>query len=112
MSQVPPPPLFTPHASTQLRPHRGSMVLVFGILGLVLCLPFGIAAWAMASSDLSAMRDGLMDPSGRDTTNAGRILGIISVCLHLVGLLIGLAFFVLVIVLGIGAAAAANGHHP
>ncbi len=58
-----------------MRPHRGSSVLVYGILGIVLCQLLGIAAWRMGTDDLRDMDFGQMDPSGRDLTNAGRILG-------------------------------------
>jgi hypothetical protein len=58
-----------------MRPHRGSSVLVYGILGIVLCQILGIAAWRMGTDDLREMDLGRMDPSGRDLTNAGRILG-------------------------------------
>ncbi len=75
------PGLFTiPGASrsVRMRPHRGSVVLVLGILGLTLCVVFGIVAWVMGNKDLDAMRRGKMDPSGRGLTQAGRICGIIS----------------------------------
>jgi hypothetical protein len=36
------------------------------------------------------MESGRMDPAGRDTTNAGRILGIIGVAMNVIGLLAGL----------------------
>ena len=61
-----------------MKPHRGSMILVFGILGFVLCPFFGIAAWVMGNSDLQEIDNGWMDPTGRDLTNAGRICGMIS----------------------------------
>jgi hypothetical protein len=61
-----------------MRPHRGSSVLVYGILGLVLCQILGIAAWRMGNDDLREMDLGRMDPSGRDLTKAGRILGIVA----------------------------------
>ena len=61
-----------------MRPHRGSIVLVYGILGLVVCQLLGIAAWRMGNDDLREMDFGRMDPSGRDLTKAGRILGIIA----------------------------------
>ena len=61
-----------------MRPHRGSTVLVYGILGLVLCQLLGIAAWRMGNDDLREMDLGQMDPSGRDVTNAGRICGIVA----------------------------------
>lgn len=60
-----------------MKPHRASTILVFGILSLVVCAPLGIAAWIMGNNDLRDMNQGLMDPSGRESTSAGRICGII-----------------------------------
>ncbi len=81
------------------RPHRGGMILTFGILGIcftffTLCCGlsiligggFSIAAWAMGNTDLAAIRRGHMDRSGYGTTQAGMILGIIGT------ILAGLAF--------------------
>ena len=48
-----------------MRPHRGSTVLVYGILGLVACQLLGIAAWRMGTDDLREMDFGQMDPSGQ-----------------------------------------------
>lgn len=61
-----------------LEPHRGTLILTLGILGILL-LPiiFGPIAWRMGSSDLHKMSTGIMDPEGRSVTNAGRICGII-----------------------------------
>ena len=53
-----------------MRPHRGTMILVFGILGLVCCVGFGIAAWIMGSGDEKAMAAGQMDPAGMGSTKA------------------------------------------
>jgi hypothetical protein len=61
-----------------MQPHRGSTVLVYGILGLVVCQFLGIAAWRMGTDDLRQMEFGQMDPSGRDLTNAGRICGMVA----------------------------------
>lgn len=61
-----------------MRPHRGSTVLVYGILGLVVCQLLGVAAWRMGTDDLREMEYGQMDPSGRDMTNAGRICGMVA----------------------------------
>ena len=61
-----------------MRPHRGVVILVFGILGLVLCQLFGIAAWVMGNEDLKEMNAGRMDSSGRDLTKAGRICGMVA----------------------------------
>ena len=76
------------------------------ILGLIGCLPLGIAAWIMANRDLAAMDVGRMDPSGREMTNIGRILGIIATCivvLSVLSALVGLGWFALMAV-GLGAA--------
>jgi hypothetical protein len=59
-------------------PHRGSVILTLGILGLVVCPLLGVAAWQMGNDDLNHMRDGRMDPSGRDLTSAGRVLGMVA----------------------------------
>lgn len=61
-----------------MRPHRGAVILVFGILGLVVCQLFGIAAWSMGTTDLQEMAMGRMDPSGQDMTKAGRICGMVA----------------------------------
>lgn len=58
-------------------PHRGGLILTFGLLGFFCCIFFGIAAWIMGNEDLNAMRAGRMDPSGEGLTRAGMILGII-----------------------------------
>jgi len=81
-----------------LRPHRGAIILAFGILGLVVCQLFGVAAWVMADNDLKEMRRGYMDPSGRDLTNVGRILGMVATALMAIPLLFVILFLVLSIV--------------
>jgi Flp pilus assembly protein protease CpaA len=78
-----------------MKPHRGTLILIFGILGLVICGFFGIAAWAMGSGDLKLMDAGQMDPSGRSNTNAGRICGMIATILMIVGFVVGIALFAL-----------------
>jgi hypothetical protein len=95
------------------RPHRGGMVLAFGIVGLIClpltflgcCLPFGlllvpfsVSAWVVGAGDLRAMRDGQMDPNGQGMTQAGMILGVIGTGLAGLGLLFSLGVIVLSIV--------------
>jgi hypothetical protein len=89
-----------PQYSTQqtLRPHRGGLILALGILGLVCCFICGIIAWVMGSNDLKEMAAGRMDPSGQGMTQAGKICGMISVILQIVGLVIWLLFMSLGIV--------------
>ena len=67
------PPVAGPPAG--LRPHRGGAVLALGILGLLTCFVLGIIAWVMGKNDLREMDAARMDPSGRGTTQAGKILG-------------------------------------
>jgi len=64
-----------------MKPHRGAVILAFGILGFVVCQLFGVAAWVMADKDLREMDLGYMDPSGRDMTMVGRILGMVGTAL-------------------------------
>ncbi|MGH9927881.1 MAG: DUF4190 domain-containing protein [Pyrinomonadaceae bacterium] len=71
-----------------MRPHRGVIILVFGILGFVVCPFFGIAAWVMGNSDLEEINAGRMDPTGRDLTKAGRVCGMIGTALLILQVLV------------------------
>ena len=71
-------------------PHRGNTILVLGILGLIVCGPLGIAAWVMGKGDLAKIDAGLMDPTGRGTTQAGMVLGIIGTVLIIVQVGLGI----------------------
>ena len=93
MTQMPPPT--QPGPVQNLRPHRGVMILVFGIIGLIFCVIFGIVAWIMGNGDLQAMREGRMDPTGEGLTKAGKICGIISVVLNIAFIAIYIVFFVI-----------------
>jgi len=88
-----------------MKPHRGILILVLGILGLLLCPIFGPIAWLMGKGDLAEMDAGQMDPEGRGLTQAGWICGIIGT----VFMIIGILGFVAVTVLGVGAAAVDSG---
>jgi hypothetical protein len=77
----------------RLEPHRGSTVLVLGILGLVVCGILGIIAWVMGSADLAKMREGTMDPEGEGMTRAGQICGIVSTLLIILGIVFGIIIF-------------------
>ena len=83
-----------------MAPHRGVLILILGIVGLVVCAPAGIAAWIMGKQDLAKMDAGQMDPEGRQMTNIGKILGIIA----MVFMVIIIVFVILGFVAG-GAAA-------
>ena len=82
------------------QPHRGTLVLVLGILGLVCCPLTGPVAWSMANGDLKQMDAGTMDASGRSNTNAGKICGIIGTVLFALGILLGVGLFLLGLLAG------------
>lgn len=88
-----------------MKPHRGTLILILGILGLVICGPLGIAAWVMGSGDLKEIDAGTMDPAGRGTTQAGKICGIIGTILMIIGVIVGILIVGLV---GFGAAHSAR----
>ncbi len=83
-----------PSLQQPLKPHRGGVVLALGILGIVVCFICGIIAWVMGNNDLREMAAGTMDPAGRGLTQAGKICGMISVILAIVGL------FIWIVILG------------
>jgi len=104
----------------RLAPHRGSMILAFGIIslvgGLALGVPviFGLVAWIMGNTDLNEMREGRMDPEGEGMTQAGRIMGMIATILAIVGTVLFCGLFGCAILLPIFAvgAGAANQRPP
>ena len=103
MTQMPPPT--QPGPVQNVRPHRGVMILVFGIIGIVFCVIFGIVAWVMGNGDLRAMREGRMDPTGEGLTKAGKICGIVGVVLNLIVIAFYIVFFVILAAAVAGGAA-------
>ncbi len=79
-----------------LAPHRGVVILILGILGIVCCVICGIIAWVMGKNDLREMAAGRMDPSGEGLTKAGKICGMIGVIWNIVAL-VG---WLLIVILG------------
>jgi uncharacterized membrane protein YidH (DUF202 family) len=94
-TQSPPVTPAQPVTQQPLQPHRGVVVLVLGILGIVVCFICGIIAWVMGNNDLREMEAGRMDPSGQGLTKAGKICGMISCILVIIGFVIWLLIFVL-----------------
>ncbi len=87
------PPAATAEAQAPLQsvaPHRGVLILVLGILGIVCCFICGIIAWVMGNNDLREIDACRMDPSGRGLTQAGKICGMVGVILAIVGIVIQL----------------------
>jgi hypothetical protein len=84
------------------RPHRGGLILTFGILSLVfftclIGLVFGILAWVMGNSDLRGMADGEVDPEGKQLTQVGKILGIVGLVLSILYLIFWVAYFIFIV---------------
>ncbi len=76
-----------------MKPHRGTLILVLGILSLLVCSPLGIVAWILGGNDLKEMDAGTMDPAGRGTTQAGKICGIIGTILLILSAILVAIFF-------------------
>jgi hypothetical protein len=79
-------------------PHRGTLLLVLGIVSIVACPIIGPFAWVMANGDLKRMEAGDMDPEGKSNTTVGKILGIVGTVLLVLQIL---AFVFYAVVLGI-----------
>jgi len=73
------------------KPHRGGMILAFGIIGLLCCGIFAILAAIMGTNDLKEMDAGRMDSSGKGMTRAGQILGFIGIALWVIGVIANVA---------------------
>ena len=104
-TQSPPvTPTETPPQNQQpLAPHRGTLILILGILSLVCCFICGIIAWVMGNNDLKQMAAGTMDPSGRGLTNAGKICGIVGIAVQIVGIVLIVIWLIMVFLIGASA---------
>lgn len=80
-----------------MKPHRGNLLVVFGVLGLIVCPVFAVMTWIMAKADLLEMQMGSMDPEGESLTNIARILGIVGTLLAILTIVIILAVVVVMI---------------
>ena len=84
-----------PYAHPPQEHPKSTTILVLGILSLVVCGILGPFAWSMGNSalrEIDASRGALV---GRQSVNAGRILGIIATVLLVVGVLAGIALIAL-----------------
>jgi hypothetical protein len=77
---------------------NATTILVLGILSILVCQPLGIAALIMGNNSLRAYNDnpGRYAESSLSTVKAGRICGIIGICLIalvIVMMIAGVSFF-------------------
>ena len=91
-SSYPMPPRNHPQATT---------ILVLGILGLLLCGVLGPFAWSMGNKALREIDASQGQLAGRETVNIGRILGIITTVLLVLGIVVLVAFVVLGLAVGV-----------
>lgn len=77
-----------------MKPHRGNLLLVLGVLGLIVCPVFAVMTWLMAKADLLEIQMGTMDPEGESLTNIAKILGIIGTGLAILTILVIIAIVV------------------
>jgi len=87
-TQIPVAPAGPQGPSQAVAPHRGVLILVLGIIGIVCCFICGIVAWVMGNNDLREMAAGRMDREGQGLTQAGKICGMIGVILAIIALVI------------------------
>ena len=81
---VPGPPTAQP---AYLKPHRAGAIMAWAIIGWFFCVIIGpLIAISMANSDLKAMKAGTMDPSGRGSIGAAKIIAVIALVMQLLGL--------------------------
>lgn len=74
-----------------LKRHRGGLVLILGLLGLLMACPiFSLMAWVMGSEDLRAMQAGQMDLSGHRHTLIGQRMGMVLSLIWIVGCMLAL----------------------
>ena len=70
-----------PDPSGNIDPHRGTLIVMMGILGSA-CFVFGLAAFVLAKGDLARMETGEVDDSGRALTKLGMTLGLVGVAVQ------------------------------
>ena len=85
---------------------NATATLVLGILSIVICFICGIIALVISNRDMEMYRTdpGLYSEASFNSLKAGRICAIVGICLQLVGLL----FYILVIVFAVSTATSFN----
>ena len=79
------------------KPEGGVAIFVLGLLGLLLCQVLGIIAWVQGNTYMQKCRNLGVEPEG--IAVAGRILGMISSILFIIGLV---GIFIALIIPAVG----------
>ena len=74
---------------------QATTILVLGILSLVVCQILGPIAWVMGNTEIAGIDAGRRPPQNRGTAQAGRILGIISTVLMIIGVVLLFVFLII-----------------
>jgi flagellar basal body-associated protein FliL len=93
-------------------PHRGGLILALGIMGIAVCGICGIFAWFMGTTDIRKMDAGQMNPEGRGLTQAGKIMGLISMIIMVLSVIAMIGMFGLMFFVGVAAPPAAPAPAP
>jgi hypothetical protein len=88
----PPPPADSPYGSPyggvpQAHP-QGTIILVLGILGLLICGILAPVAWVMGNNAIAEIDRNPTAYSNRGTVQAGRICGIVGTVIWIIGIII------------------------
>jgi tetratricopeptide (TPR) repeat protein len=79
---------------------NGTLILILGIAGLLVCAPCGVAAWIMGNSAMATLDQYQnADQSQRGMANAGKILGIVGTGLWALGMI----FWFIIMIIGAAA---------
>jgi hypothetical protein len=85
------------YGMTGPQPHpQGTVILVLGILGLVVCGIAGVVALVMGNKALKEIDANPAAYNNRQTVAIGRILGIIAVVLWAIGLVFTIIYFIFI----------------
>ncbi len=83
------------------KPEGAVAVFVLGLLGLLVCQILGIIAWVLGNSYIAQCRE--MGTEPEPLAVAGRILGIISTILMILGVIVGVVMGLIFIVAAVAA---------
>ncbi|GIV15566.1 MAG: hypothetical protein KatS3mg022_1001 [Armatimonadota bacterium] len=96
---MPPPPAYTVRQppptprSTGTPSGEATAALVFGILGLICCPVFSIAALVLGKQEMNRIDQGMSAVEGRGLAQAGYVLGIVSLVIWIAGILLWILAF-------------------